>query len=99
MNEPKIVFGTIIIDKLHHFFGTPNPRACIVASAWESEEDDGEDTEVWIDHYRGHFKKTYADLRDKNKWEVLNKRIDPSKNVLEQLEEIESHFQQEQEKE
>ena len=81
----KITFGTIIIDKLHQFFGSPDPVACIVASAWENEKDDGENQEVWIDHYRGHIKRSYADLRDPIKWKILDKKVNPSKNVLKQL--------------
>ena len=59
-------FGTIIIDKLHQFFGKSDPSACIVVSAWGNEDDDGQNQEVYIEHYRGHALKSYADLRDEN---------------------------------
>ena len=85
----KIHFGTVIIDKLHQFFGKKDPRACVVASSWENEEEDGENQEVWIDHYRGHYKETFKNLRDTTRYEVTDKVIDCNKNVYQQIKEIE----------
>lgn len=88
----KIEFGTIIIDKLHQFFGKSDPSACVVVDVWSNEQDDGEDQEIWIEHYRGHFKKSYADLRDTEKWEILDKKIDTSKNAHDQLKKAEEDY-------
>ena len=88
----KIHFGTVIIDKLHQFFGKSNPIACVVSSAWESEKEDGENQEVWIEHYRGHYKETFKNLRNTTRYEVTDKVIDCKKNVLAQLKEIEKNL-------
>jgi len=84
----KIHFGTVVIDKLHMFFGNPDPVACLVASCWESEKDDGEDCEVWIEHYRGHYREKFKNLRDTSRYTVTGETIDINKNITKQLKKI-----------
>ena len=81
-NKPPIVFGTIIIDKLHQFFGKADPTAAVVVDCYSQEDDD---QEVRIDHFRGSFEVKYSDLRDDSKWLVLERRIDTSKPIHGQL--------------
>ena len=86
--KKTITFGRIIIDRLHMFFGKHDPIAFVVADTWGSEKDDGKDHEVWCDHYRGHIKFSYKQLRDKKRFTITDKFVDPNKNIQDQLKQI-----------
>jgi len=87
MSKVPIVFGTVVIDKLHRFFGEKDPTPAVVIDYWSREN---YDETTMVNHYRGMVKVSYSDLRDTDKWEVLEVRIDTSKDVIKQLEEIKS---------
>lgn len=87
-----LVFGRVVIDLLHQFFGEANPSAFVIADIWSSEDEDGEEHDVWCDHYRGHIRFTYADLRDTERFYITDTIVDCTKDVLEQVKEVEERF-------
>lgn len=94
MKKLPIKFGTIIIDKLHQFFGKADPIAFVVTDAWSEE---GEDEDVFVDHYRGRFEEKYSNLRDPKKFEITNLLVDPSSKVRisDQLKKVTDKYQKE----
>jgi hypothetical protein len=89
-HKNPIVFGTMLVDKLHMFFGKSAPEVAVVADMWAHEEDD---EDVMVDHFRGHARISYANLRDTNRWAVLGV-VDTKSNktVREQCEEAEKKW-------
>jgi hypothetical protein len=85
MKKLSLTFGRIVIDKKHQFFGKSDPIKFVIADTWGNEEDDSEEHEIWVDHYRGHLKISYKDLRDPDRFTITDQFINPLKNIQEQL--------------
>jgi hypothetical protein len=89
--EYPFTFGRMVVDLKHQFFGRPDPSVFVIADPAADEE--AGDEKVWIDHYRGHSRIPFKDLRDTNRYQVLG-LVDPSRPVYEQLKQAEAELQQ-----
>lgn len=69
MSKQPLTFGTIVIDKLHMFFGHSSPSAFVIADMWANESDG--DEECWVDHYRAHVRKTFKELRNEEQYAIV----------------------------
>lgn len=87
-----LVFGRVVIDLLHKSFGKSDPSAFVIADMWGSEDDDGEDHDVWCDHYRGHIRFSYKELRDAKRFYITDTIVDCTKDVLEQVKKVEKDY-------
>ena len=86
-------FGRMVVDKKHQFMGVTDPSVFVIADMWSKEENG--DTEVWVDHYRGHVELSYEELRNTDRYEQLG-LVDPTKSVLEQCKQAETDWLEEQ---
>src|SRR5210317_713934 len=80
--DKMLSFGCRLLDEEHQFFGKPSPVICLIADEGSSEED-GESGEIWVDHYRGHFKTTRGEV--KNNYKILGHPVRIG-DVLEKVE-------------
>lgn len=82
-----LTFGRVLIDKKHCFLGKLDPELCLIADSWYSA-DDGLNQDIWIDHFRGHYKISVRDLINDEKFEITFYTIDCSRNIRRQMESL-----------